>query len=200
MPLGETGYTSKGVTIERFTFEPLPTNDYQLRLVTEHLEVAKSKDTGSVPYVNGLRLEALDTATTEGGKNRLIFARLFGGLTSGKKGKCAFEMPNGPVALARALGAELEVPADAIKTVPEYVNGEPTGNAVKYVDPKFIISWLKANEGMVVRAHVRKVKKADQDAKNELAYFIPAEAVVNGDFTTSTNSWGRNSTNHVEKT
>ena len=162
---GETTYSTQGRTPQKFVFEPVPSKDWEARIVASKFEVRAKQEPGSIPYINGA-FEILGSAMTEGGKNRYIFKMFFLSLKPGKDGNVSPDRADGVLGLARALGVDgnFEVLEKADKD----------GMTVKYLDPRSVLEWIKSQDGAIVKLH-SKIATFKDERKAEVDYFIAAE-------------------------
>lgn len=163
---GEKNFTTDGQRAVRFESTPVPTADYELKLV-DNFEIRKKAEPGAMPYI-AARFELLGTGK-DGGKNRLLFHNFMVSLDPGRDGVLNPARANQLTGYAQALG-------EAFKTgrIVEVTN--KAGGKTNCIDPRAVVEWLKAKAGSITKAHVKvKPAKDGYDAKNEVAYFIPAE-------------------------
>lgn len=172
MAVGQRKFQSRDVVIKKFSSEPFPAGEYELKLETESASVGKKDEPGKFPYVN-CRFRALGTAGAEGGKDRLLFHMLFTSLKPMKNGGLMVENANQSIALARAMGQELEDVGINIKE-----QKDETGQTQGYLDPQALLQWLKNNDGVIVKARVKIQKDKEYGDKNVVDFFEPAEAPV----------------------
>ncbi len=164
---GERSFTTEGKKGKKFTYPIPPAQDWQAKLITDSASVGKKNEPGKFPYVN-LRLELLDSATEEGGKNCLLFHMLFTSQKTGKNGDIMTDRADQIVGLAHALGEEY---AGSLITMKD-----ENGNDVDCIDPYKMVEWLKAHDGAIIGLH-SKVQAANgaYPAKGVVAHFIEVE-------------------------
>jgi len=164
---GEKSFSTKGREVKKTAFQPLPAGDYELRLRSDKAEVRKGQNWDSLPYV-AVYFEALNTAETDGGKNKGIYHNFFTGLTPGKDGIANTDRPSQIVAFARACGLDF----DASIVEREAANPD-TGETrlLECLNPQALLQWLKANDGQVVKAHTKVRQQKGFEPKAEIAYF-----------------------------
>lgn len=174
---GEKSFSTTGKTAKKSDFTPLPPKVWEAKVRAESVEVRKRSEPGTLPYVN-CAFECLDSAFTEGGKNRLQYHKLFLNTKPNEKGYSQVEKANQLVGLARAFGEEfnggvLEVDYTDPKT-------SATGKTV-IVNPAEVVAWLKAHDGMIIKLKT-KMRKASENypADSEIDYFVEATASTSG--------------------
>lgn len=171
MAQGETKWSSSGKQAIKYVRIPLPSGDYDLKINAADWSVEKKPDPGSTPYIKGM-FEALNTATTEGGKNRKVFFNLWLSLVPGKDGACTVERANGVNGMAKGFGEECSF------SVAQAQKKEKDGSIIKIpiANPQEVLKWVKAHDGAVLKAHVKVKKQKNYDDQNEIEYFIEAES------------------------
>lgn len=182
MAKGEARYSSAGKTVVRFDNKPLPTGMYQLALKEDGLEVKKSDAAGpdAIPYVN-CRLEALSTASREGGKNRLVFHKWFLSMKPGSDGIIMPERGGGIVEFCRSYGEEADFGLIEQK--------QSDGSTVSYFNPEEVLEYLqgKVDEPRSAKVIIEPVKdssgKVDKNANgnNKVGYWELDAAVMTGE-------------------
>jgi hypothetical protein len=172
MAVGQRTFESRDVVVKKFSSEPFPAGEYDLKLETEAASVGKKDEPGKFPYVN-IRWRALGTASQEGGKDRLLFHMLFTSLKPMKNGGLMVENANQIVAMARAMGQEIGDAGIGLKS-----QKDENGQMQDYLDPQAVLQWVKNNDGVVVKAKVKVTKSKEYGDKNEIDFFEPAEAAA----------------------
>ena len=180
MAKGEKTFSTLGREVRRYTSEPFPAGDYQLKILGDTFEIRKAetkvdKDGNEVPtfsYINGA-FEVLGTGE-DGKRNRRVYHNFFLRQKPGKDGSVMSDRADQIVGLARGLGVEIE----GISMVQQ--NGEDI------IGPKSLLKWLQSQDGAVVDAHI-KVARGRKDAqgnmyqdRNEIEYFIEKEGGSSG--------------------
>ncbi|MFT3866819.1 MAG: hypothetical protein QM729_21360 [Solirubrobacterales bacterium] len=163
-----TGEAVFSTTEERVSSGPAPltAGEYGLRLSND-ASIAQKKVPGSVPYIN-VSFEVLESATTEGGKNRRIFTRFFLNRKAGRDGVVGTNRKGGIVDFAQGLGAEFQAPIVRQQTRDE--NGNDV--TLEYLDPEAVKSWLTEAAGQEVRALLKiQAASGDFEARNEIKSF-----------------------------
>ena len=172
---GERRASSAGTAVSKPSFDPIATGDYTLKILGDKVTVAAPSQSNpeSVPYINA-RFEVLDSALTEGGKNRLVFPRFFLKNTPTAKGNVPWKGSSGLNGLAKAIGEEFDVPVIDYTTI--------GGTTFEILEPVAVKAWLASKDGMTFKAHVKAVKggeyvdasgnKQTRNDGNEIAYYI----------------------------
>jgi predicted RNase H-like HicB family nuclease len=169
---GERKWSSQGKETKKFEFTKVPAGDHEAKLDASGAAVAKAevgKDgKAKFPYVK-VRFEAMDTATTEGGKNGLLFHNLFCSLRPDKNGGLMPQRADQIVGLARALGEEYDGNVLEMK--------DEKGDIVEVLDPNEMVQWLKDHDGALLNLHVKMQKGTPEwpDEKSVISYFIEVE-------------------------
>ncbi len=175
MASGVTKFSTEGRTVVKVEFSPPPQKDWEARLQTEHIKVAVANGAGKLPYVQ-TRIELLDSATREGGKNFLLFHNFFLDLTpSPKDGVVMVDRQNGIVAFSKAIATAL---SDVeVITKPKMLDTGETIQA-EMLNPNQVMTWLKQFDGMVFKLH-SKIDPANGNyaAKGVVDYFIESDLV-----------------------
>lgn len=177
MAVGELKWSSKGKTVAKFDTKPLPPDEYDFQLSASAMEIKKGDKPGKVPYIT-VTLDALGTATSEGGKNRKVFHNIFLHLTpSEKDGKAMVDRGGGLLDLAKSVGQDCEFSALKVK----YAQYDPKGNMkgelkdFSIAKPQEVLEWLKSLDGMTVRGRTKIEKSPGYNDKTVIEYFIPSE-------------------------
>ncbi len=176
MATGDRTFTTEGRKVQRGKSTPLPAGDWEGKVIGSRTEVRTGEESG-MPYV-AVTVEALNSATQEGGKNRWVFHNLFLTISeyTSKKGKRVgplVDTSNGITALAKSMGETLNLGPNSIKTITDNY-----GNELEYVDPLAVKRWLAERDGQVFRFHSKiEVAKPDSgyDDKSVISYFVEAE-------------------------
>lgn len=175
MAKGESTWSSKGVKTVKFNSTPLAPGEYDLRIDPTWAQACATGE-GKVPYLKG-SFTALNTATSEGGKDRKVFHNIFIELTPDKNGVPMATRGNNILGLARALGLELE---DA-PTV--------TLSGKELLAPAYCKQFVLNNEGSVVKAKI-KIEKGTNgfEDQNRIVFFVEAEPQEESSFDESPSS------------
>lgn len=167
MATGETVWSAKDKQARRFVFTPPAPGQYKLKLRTrKEAELGRKKDDPkAVPYIS-YRLEVLNTAE-EGGKNKLIFPRLFLSLKETKNGGVMPESADQLLGLCKALGTVPDFP-----TIP---HTNAAGEKFRILNPHKVLEWLKSVDGQVISGVLKHQKKYNSDDKEAVvSYFEEA--------------------------
>ena len=169
MTTGEKTFTTAGRTVVAPKMELIPPGTYTLKLGSD-ATIKQSKNPGKCPYIN-ISFEVMGTSTKEGGKNRRVFHMLLLSMNPGADGVLNIERPSGLLALARALGTEIEGV--------EYIEQDATndkGEAVKlvYLNPAQVVEWLKNFAGSEVQGAVKTQRGTEEypDDKSVISRFL----------------------------
>jgi hypothetical protein len=170
---GEKRFSTDDHQPVRFERTPIPQGDYTGRLVMAKAAVGKKPEPGKQPYVKSVMFEVLDTANTEGGKNRTIYHTLFTSLKSYKNGFKLVKKADQIVGLAKALGQTYE--ATKFVTITD-----EDGSTFDCLDPNELKSWLDQYDGAVVRFHISheatgKVVNGQKEMQHRIEYFVESE-------------------------
>jgi hypothetical protein len=168
MATGEKSWSSKGKQAKRMSFEPIPAGEYDLKFRGGTAAIKKGKDPKSMPRVS-LQAEALNTASSEGGKNRIIFLDLYTSLKPGRDGEVMPERSGQVLDLAKALNEEVNFRTVSIS--------DGDGGTIRCLDARQLKEWVTAHDGVVVKAKV-KVKAGTKEypnPTNQVDYFIASE-------------------------
>jgi len=149
MARGETNFSTRGVRPERFENKPPPAGEYDAKLDFGSAEVRKKDAPGTFPYLN-FKIELLDTAVKEGGKNRVIFHMLFCSLKEGNNGFQMYKRADQLAGLCSALGKAYNGPIIIMR--------DEDDNEVEVIEPKALLKWLKAFDGDTIKLKT-KVQK-----------------------------------------
>ena len=170
MAKGEMTYSSSDRKVSKFESNPPAPGDYDFKLRTSKLGVSVADGVGKVPYLSGIMLELLNTKTSEGGKNRVIFHRLFLRLDPAKDGVASVDRGDGLTALLKATGLTLKgVTATKMQRATD--DGQMVDCVV--LDPQKVALFLKANDGAGGQVHT-KVTTWQDKKRGEVDYFIEA--------------------------
>ncbi len=172
---GTKTFSTAGRTVAKNTIQPIPPGEYTLSIRADDISVEQSdKKPDAVPYVK-YSLEAHGTATTEGGKNRRVFASLFLSLTPGKDGVVNIDRPSGLVALCKALGTELEGVEEAERTVQMPDGSE---KVLKFLNPQQVAEFLRNSAGIELKGYVKvepNEYNGEKTERNVIGRFIARE-------------------------
>lgn len=163
MAKGEMFLSGK-VQKKKFSNEPIPAADYDLKILGDTAEIRTAEVTkerpNPVPYVS-FALEAMGSAKEEGQRNRRVYHSLFLNMTPRKDGSLSPQMADQVKGLADALGDQLKA---SIITV----------NGVKCISAKEVKQWIENHTGEVVRGHVKIQRGTSEypDPKNVIAEFF----------------------------
>jgi hypothetical protein len=164
-PVAGERISSAGAKIDKPSFQPLETGDYEFKVVNAAIQPPSEDNQESVAYVK-LRLD-----TEVNGKKRVLFHSFFLKTAPGKNGKISYNQGNGLFGFAKALGDDCDVTTTAVTAA--------SGTEYIVLDPTEVKDWLNGKQGMTVKAHVKR-KPADEfskakgytEDKNEVSYFI----------------------------
>lgn len=170
MAKGEKKFSTQGREARKFSSKPFKAGDYDLKLLGDTAETRTSQSNPkNPPYVN-VAFQALGTAE-DGGRDRRVYHNFFVSLKPGKDGSIMVDRADQIVGLSKATGQELDFDTQTIKEV-------------ECVNPTQLVKWLKANDGLVVKGHV-KIQKGDEDKgfgpKNVIDSFEEGEATEEAD-------------------
>ena len=171
MATGEKTFSTRGQQVSKPDFKPFPAGEYELKLLGDTWEQRVADGTGKLPYLNG-RVEVLGTAKEDGGKNRQVFHRFFLDLTPTKNGTPMTNMGAGIVAFAKAIPEEMS--GITVLTKPKGEEGVPAD----ILSPKSVLAWLKAHDGVVVKAYIKIEKSTDYGDRNVIGYFVEGEGSI----------------------
>ncbi len=164
MAKGEKTFSTKGQEVKRFQSNPLPTGEYDLKILGHKAEV-KTSTNSKMPRVY-CPLEAMNTGDN-GGKNRWVFHNFFLSLKPGTDGVIMPNRGGQIVDFAAVLGQDMDFP------VVEKPDAE--GNLVEVLEPRAVLKLVKALDGMLVRGHVKYVPPSGTfDASNSVQSFLPS--------------------------
>ncbi len=165
---GEKRWSAKDEAVKR-TFEPVPPQDWETKLVTDGAEIAAgNKEKGGIPFIKGVRFTCYGSAMVEGGKDRTIFQNFFLSLKPGKDGNVMPDYANQLNGLMKGLGDIRDFPA-ASKVVSD------DGDKVEYLNPKEVLAYLKSHNGDVIKLHSKIENDALYGKKGVVDYFIEAD-------------------------
>lgn len=160
---GERTFSTAGRTVVAPKATLIPPGTYTLRVGAD-ASVAKADRPGAIPYVN-VSFEVLGTASTEGAKNRRVFHRLFLMFKPGKDGVVNMDRENGLLAMAQALGTQLEGV--------EIIERDFEGEKQEYLNPSQVVEWVKTFSGTELSARIKIEKGTDGYAdKNAVNKFL----------------------------
>ncbi len=185
MAMGQKSFSSSNRTVQApMRFELIPPGEYEAVLRTNKTKVSLADGPGKLPYV-ACHIELLNTATGEGGKNRVIFHNFFPWLYPCKDGVAMIDRANGLVAFARAVNTSLDLPAGAVIKMKKNMAAEGETldlKEVELIQPKMVEKWLAQFDGTVFKLVV-KTDKAQKgyDAKSVVDYFIEADTESSGE-------------------
>jgi hypothetical protein len=176
MATGEKSFSSRGRQVHKPDFKPVPAGKYTLKLNGNTAEVRTSqKKPGTPPWVN-VTFEILDTATSEGGKNRKLFKNFW--LKSGvdKNGRSTLDYGDGLVAFSKALNTDFDLPMREV-TYDDPESGEEV--TVDVLDAKAVKQWLIDNDGATAEANIKvysyTTDSGDKREANDIRDFIYPE-------------------------
>lgn len=167
MATGEKTFSTTERTVAKNDIPLIPKGEYEGRI--GKAEVRTADGVGKIPYV-ALQIPVAGTALTEGGKDRLVFCNILCSLDPGKDGIANTDRANGLVALAKALGTELE----GIPVVTRTVNIDGKNVEQTFVDPVAVRTWLESQSGAMFGLKIKEqAARGDYGAKNEVDKFLP---------------------------
>ena len=175
MAKGEKTFSTEGRSVKKFEFTPPTPGDYDFKLRTSKVAVARADGANKVPYINGVVLELLNSAKSEGGKNMQVYHSMFLRIDPDKDGVAAVDRGDGLVAFAKSLGVKMSnFPLITCK------RGLQNGDVVDatIVSPQRVADWLKGLDGAVgrCRTKVRIGTGASEGKKfGAVDYFIESE-------------------------
>jgi hypothetical protein len=150
---GEKTFSTAGREVKTVTFKPITPGNYTLKLGSD-VSIAKADKPDAVPYIN-LSFEVLETAESEGGKNKRVFHRLFIGMKPGKDGVLNMDRENQLTALAAALGTQVE----GVEIVSRDAQNEDGDSVtIEYLNPKQIVEFIKSFAGSEVKGRIKTEK------------------------------------------
>lgn len=172
---GVKTFNSGGTKVERFESTPIPPGEYEACIKAMKWSEQKADGAGKIPYLSG-PLEILGTASTEGGKNRQMYVRLWlAAVAKPGKGRSAIAGQDQVIALARAFGEELEgIPLVTVTQALEDGGERKTD----ILNPKALLQWVKNHDGQVFKLRIKTERgtKEYPNDKSVVDYYIEAEA------------------------
>lgn len=169
MATGDKMFSTAGQTPVKYESTPLTPGEYKGKLRTKDASVGKRPEPGKFPYVS-YKIEVLDTASTEGGKNRQLFEMLFTSLKPGKDGNLMPKRANQFLGLVRALGAgDVQIPQVTMK--------DENDEAVPCLSAQHLQKWLQQQDGAIITLKV-KTQKGDgtYPAKSVVDQYVEVES------------------------
>ena len=169
--VGETMFTTRGKKLTKFAQPLLPKGDYELVLQGQYAEVRSASKPGSAPYVN------VPFAAVGSGKNGKldvrVYHRFFLKMTpvNASDKTLMTDRADQLLGLSLAVGMELNFPIQYMEV------NVGKGNTVilektPIVKPQAVLQWLKENDGLTLKAHVKIRKDTGFEDRNEISYFI----------------------------
>jgi len=182
MAKGEMSFDASKRQVKKFVNTPLTPGEYDFKFRSGKAAITVADGVGKVPYINGCQFELMDSASTEGGKNRLIYKSFFLRVSPDADGVAAVDRGDGLVAFSKAIGVNLKLGEGSIvKKAAKDKKGKDV--TVLMLDPKKVVAWLKEQDGSKgsLRAKNRKDQN-DPDVKwPDVDYFIEAEGMADED-------------------
>ncbi len=144
MAKGETTFDASKQQVKKYESTPLPIKEYEGKLLPG-LQLKKAAGAGKLPYVFGM-IECLNSAVSEGGKNRKISKMFFLNTSPDKDGVAGVNRQDGIVAYSKAVGANLKCgTVSAQKAIGD--TGEMVG--VRILDPNQALRYLEGTAGQL---------------------------------------------------
>lgn len=159
---GERTFNSSEQQVTRYENKPLPVADYRAKIRTDKAEIAVAQGPGKLPYINGVVFELMNTAQSEGGKNRTIRQRFFLNTSPDKDGKASVNRGAGVVALAKATGRQFKGVTLISRTKIDDAGNE---KQVEILNPNQMLAWIKTLDGVVVKLKSKNGKPTDDGVK-----------------------------------
>lgn len=171
MATGVKMFDSTGQSVKRDVPLPPPQPKvYQFKLKADGVAVEQTDS--KKPYITGLRLELSGTSPVEGGRNRSIKHSLWLDLDPAKAGGTADALKGtGPVALARALGEELQLPEAEVMVEGDDGDMKP----VRVIDARALKAWLQARDGRTGEVKTR-IKTFNEIKYGAVDFFVEKES------------------------
>lgn len=177
MAKGEMGFDASKRKVRRFDNSPPPAGEYDFKFRSSKATISVADGVGKLPFINGCQLELMDSASTEGGKNRIIYHSFFLGTTPPPGGEtAAVDGGDGIVAFSKAIGVNLKLgPGAVIKKAAK--NKKGVDYTALILDPKKVVAWLKEQDGSkgTVRTKTRPDRNDPEVKYGAVNYFIEAE-------------------------
>lgn len=173
MTTGERTFSTKDRKITKPA--PIPEGTYDVCFRTSTAEAANAKakegenESDTLPYVK-VQLEVMNTALTEGGKNRVVFPMFQVSLKPNEKtGTVLLDGPSGLTALAKALGTDLEGIEIVTRTTSK-------GDEQEFLNPRQVADWINNKAGESFRARLKvTAAKNGYEASNQVQSFLPPQ-------------------------
>jgi hypothetical protein len=144
MAVGEKSYDFRGMKTVKYENTPIPPGKYRAVLKGSEASIQKSNKNPDIPAWVTIPFEILDTAKSEGGKNRTLIHALWCSLKEGKDGAVSPQRGDGLFALAKALG---EDPGTFDQQVNVAAGVDDEGNDIDVIDQRFVKEWLSEQDG-----------------------------------------------------
>lgn len=178
MAMGEKSFSTEGRKAVKYESKPIPSQAWELKLHTSEAEVGKSKQS-NLPYLM-IPIEALESASKEGGKNRRFYHYLNLGLFDYADGTKPIDGAHQLVGLSKALGTKYQGPVRSTKAnlKSKDEDGEEVVEvkSVEFLDANALKKWLQQFDGTVVRGHSRiQPAKDGFPAKGAIDEFFASE-------------------------
>lgn len=174
MAKGQSTFDLRNGKKEKREFEPFEAGDKDLKLRGNSCEIRTAKPSERNPKPTpriAVTFEALGTAKEEGDKNKVVFHDFHLSTVPGKDGKMMPMLVDGIKGFCDALGK--------FPSLEEIVH---EGSGKKILDPKRLLSWLKEQDGEVVRARIGlQAASKEWPAKNIVKEFYEPEEGKNAE-------------------
>lgn len=146
---GESSFDSKSRKVRKFDNTPLPVKVYEGK-VLPGATIEKAAGKGKLPYIS-CKVEALNSASTKGGKNRKLTHRFFLNMTPNEKGNSHIDSPDQLVAYTKAIDATFK--AKGVPAVKIDDKGPKIGvkQNVTIVDPDACLKFIEGTAGTVFK-------------------------------------------------
>lgn len=146
---GESSFDSKSRKVRKFDNTPLPVKVYEGK-VLPGATIEKAAGKGKLPYIS-CKVEALNSASVKGGKNRKLTHRFFLNMTPNEKGNSHIDSPDQLVAYTKAIDATFK--AKGVPAVKIDDKGPKAGvkQNVVIVDPDACLKFIEGTAGTVFK-------------------------------------------------
>lgn len=146
---GESSFDSKSRKVRKFDNTPLPVKVYEGK-VLPGATIEKAAGKGKLPYIS-CKVEALNSASSKGGKNRKLTHRFFLNMTPNEKGNSHIDSPDQLVAYTKSIDATFK--AKGVPAVKIDDKGPKAGvkQNVTIVDPDACLKFIEGTAGTVFK-------------------------------------------------
>lgn len=142
---GESSFDSNTRTVRKFVNVPLPVKEYEGKLLPG-ATIEKAPGQGKLPYIK-VKIEALNSASQKGGKNRTLQSMFFLNTTPNAKGNSHIESGDQLVAYCKSINTRLKC-----SCIPDTKIGDDGAEqAVMILDPNKALKFIEGTAGTVFR-------------------------------------------------